>query len=496
VTDDDDRHAVGLLFAGSETDTIVSRIDRVLLRFGVGIDDGGTTAPLTDAELSGLAVPSYPLVNETTTVGVDVRNAGTEPLPAFDVVFSDATESTSAVLAAPALSPGASARLDFAWTPTQTGPHTLDAALQLADDDPANDQATAQVEVLLEPPGLSLQLWKGTARTDAWTAVTLDMDYGNDMVVVCTPLYDVTGLGPMVARVRNASGTSFEVGLGRPWFGAFPGDHASAEVHCMVVRAGVYDGRVRMEAVRLDGFSAKDDAGSWLGEARTYAQTYTTPVVLGQVISQGQAIPGEIGVWSTFWARGATAADPPSATELFVGRHTGEDTTARALESLAYVVLEATAAGLMDRTAYTAGVGADSVRGVDDAPPYTYPLSFLTASTHAIASPAGMNGAEGGWPILYGAEAVAPDALRRGAFPPDGAGRVHRLRHTGTAGSAAALRARLRAGSRPPANRLGLRPAPPGQASLASRSITARASFITRSMISAQEGTSLIEPAP
>jgi hypothetical protein len=240
--------------------------------------------------------------------------------------------------------------------------------------------------------------------------VTLEADYGNDMVVVCTPLYDVTGLGPVVARVRNASGTGFEVGLGRPWFGAFPGDHGNAEVHCMVVRAGVYDGRLRMEAVRLDGFSAKDDAGSWVGEARAYAQTYATPVVIGQVISQGQAIPGEIGVWSTFWARGATALDPPTATELFVGRHTGEDTTARAPESLAYVVLEA-GSGWMEGTPYTSGVGADSVRGVEDAPPYTYPLSFLTASTHAVASPAGMDGAEGGWPILYGADAVAPDAL-------------------------------------------------------------------------------------
>jgi hypothetical protein len=52
------------------------------------------------------------------------------------------------------------------------------------------------------------------------------------------------------------------------------------------------------------------------------------------------------------------------------------------------------------------------VRGVDDAPPYLYPLtSFPATATSALASTAGMDGLEGGWPILYGAGAVAHDAL-------------------------------------------------------------------------------------
>jgi len=252
-------------------------------------------------------------------------------------------------------------------------------------------------------------------RTDAWTPVSLDVDYGTDMVVVCTPLYDQVALGPMVARVRNASGSRFEVGLGRPWFGAFPGDEMAEDVECMVVRAGIYDGvdGARMEAVRIDGFAAKDNAYSWVGESRAYAQAYLQPVVLGQVISLGGGgLPGEIGVWSTFWARGATAQDPPSAAQLFVGRHTGEDPNPRAPESLAYLVIEA-GSGLMDGRAYVAGVGEEIVRGVDDAPPYVYLLgSFLGVATAAIASSAGMEGLEGGWPILYGVDAVQADALR------------------------------------------------------------------------------------
>jgi hypothetical protein len=96
---------------------------------------------------------------------------------------------------------------------------------------------------------------------------------------------------------------------------------------------------------------------------------------------------------------------------LFVGRHTAEDPNPRPPETLVYVVIEARS-GRIEGVAYEAGLGAEAVRGVDDAPPYLYPLSsFLATATSALASPAGMDGLEGGWPILYGAGAVAHDAL-------------------------------------------------------------------------------------
>jgi hypothetical protein len=79
--------------------------------------------------------------------------------------------------------------------------------------------------------------------------------------------------------------------------------------------------------------------------------------------------------------------------------------------SLAYIVLEA-GPGWMGAKAFTAGTGPDSLGGVDDAPPYSYPLTTLKGASHAVASSAGMDGVEGGWPILYGASAVTPGALR------------------------------------------------------------------------------------
>jgi hypothetical protein len=205
------------------------------------------------------------------------------------------------------------------------------------------------------------------------------------------------------------------VGLGRPWFGALPGDDGSADVHCLVARAGSYaeaDVGAKLEAVRIDGFAAKDDSSGWVGQAQSYQQAYTQPVVVGQVISaDGSGPPGEIGGWSAFWARGVTPIDPPSPTQLFVGRHTGEDPTGRGPDTLAYVVLEA-GAGTLDGMAYVAGLGADSVTGVSDAPPTVYPLAGdLGTARVAVASAAGMDGSEGGWPILYGADAVQPSQL-------------------------------------------------------------------------------------
>ncbi|MEN8158510.1 MAG: CARDB domain-containing protein [Myxococcota bacterium] len=414
VTDDGFRHPVGLLFAGGPTESILSRIDLVLDRFGVAIDDGGATAPFSDAAATAMAPPSFALVSETTSVPVTVKNVGTEPLAAFDVVFRDLTEATDTTLTAPALSPGEQAELDFAWTPTELGPHDLEAELQLVDADASNDVVNRSgVSVLAEPPGLSLELWSGTVRTDAWTSVTLSADYGPDLVVVCTPQYAAGVLGPLVARVRNTSGTGFEVGLGRPWFGAFPGEEGAAEVHCAAMRAGVYDGSggPRLEAVRIDGFAPKDHSGAWNGQAQSYAQSYAQPVVVGQVISADTGLPGAIGVWSQFWARGATSFDPPSPAALFVGRHTGEDPGARPAETLAYVVIEA-GTGQAPGVAWVAGLGPEVVQGFDDAPPYAVALpSFLSTATVGVASSAGMDGIEGGWPILYGAGAVGITSL-------------------------------------------------------------------------------------
>jgi len=60
---------------------------------------------------------------------------------------------------------------------------------------------------------------------------------------------------------------------------------------------------------------------------------------------------------------------------------------------------------------YVAALGADTIRGITDASPYTYALSGLSSVTAAVVSSAAMDGGNGGWPLLYGANPLTPTAL-------------------------------------------------------------------------------------
>jgi hypothetical protein len=251
--------------------------------------------------------------------------------------------------------------------------------------------------------------------------VQLGYDYGEEMVVVCSPNYDLSAPGPAIARVRNARGSSFEVGLGRPWYGTFGGEDFSANVYCMVVRQGVYtlaeDG-VKMEAVKLPGFSLTAHAGSWSGQRQAYQNSYSQPVVVGQVVSPDTGIPPSYcpdllceGDWSVFWSRGTAVSNPPSSSTLYVGRHTGEDPSGRAPETLVYLVFES-GTGTLEGRKYVAALGADTVRGMQNRPPFNYSLSGLASASAAIVSQAGMDAADGGWAVLYGANAVSATRLR------------------------------------------------------------------------------------
>jgi hypothetical protein len=420
---DSQKRPVGLLFAGSDTQTIVNRIDHILNRFGVTVDAEAIVQPTIDVAVTGIDVTPPVVVDEPVTVTVTVENRGTQATGSFNVTLSDIDETgTLEPSLVSDLTPGASATVEFSWTPATSGLHALEASHQLAGDQNANnDKYTKDVSVLLPPGGPQLQVWTGLAYTNRWTTVQLGYEYGEEMVVVCSPNYDVSAPGPAIARVRNARGSSFEVGLGRPWYGTFGGEDFSANVHCMVVRQGVYtigeDG-VKMEAVKLANFTSTDHAGSWSGQRQTYQNAYARPVVVGQVVSPDTGNPPSYCPtllceldWSVFWSRGTAAINPPSSSTLYVGRHTGEDTNARVEETLVYVVIES-GTGKIEQWQYLAALGADTVRGMQNRPPFTYSLSGLASASAAIVSQAGMDGTDGGWAVLYGPTAVGKTQLR------------------------------------------------------------------------------------
>jgi hypothetical protein len=306
---------------------------------------------------------------------------------------------------------GAFRDVTFQWDTTGAAHdiHALEALHLFSDDVSANNVGTASVEVI-PPQTVTPQLRTGKvcANSDTWTKVNLDHTY-REMVVVCTPSYDRDPLYgttmPVVAQVRNTHfGDSFEVKLAQAVGGSV--ERSEAWVYWMVVEAGVYDlPGVKMEA---DTFVSvvTDNYSSWVGQSRTYQLPggYTNPVVLGQVMTYSSEL------WTSFWCRGSSKNQPPSANSLYVGKHKGEDRWfTRANERIGYIVIEA-GSGDIEGTRYVADLGGDTIKGMADSPPYDYPLNGLsfTPST-AIVTQAGMDGGNGGWAIIYGDDPLPQD---------------------------------------------------------------------------------------
>lgn len=233
--------------------------------------------------------------------------------------------------------------------------------------------------------------------SDQWQTVQLSNQYSS-AVIVCTPEYTISS-PPAVVRMRNVTASSFDLKLQRL-------DRAVAGLNttrtrCFAVEEGVYtaaaDG-IQLEAARFDSSVTDGRFSSWQGEARTYSNTYSSPVVLGQVMSFRD--PRH----SSFWARGVDRKSPPSPAALFVGKGVGEDSqTARANEVIGYIVLEAGVASI-GSLAMEMGV-AGGGGGMEGSPPY--PLALTTTKNNAVLSASSMINVNGGQPVLHGPEAFA-----------------------------------------------------------------------------------------
>ncbi|RME36399.1 MAG: hypothetical protein D6788_11660, partial [Planctomycetota bacterium] len=213
-------------------------------------------------------------------------------------------------------------------------------------------------------------------------------------VVVCTVNYR-NNTTPVVTRVSNVTSTSFDVRLQNP----SDGPVASETVSCLVVEEGVWTiNGVKIEAQKYLS-TVTDENNSWVGEAQSYGQDYTSPVVVGQVMSENDPL------WSVFWCQGNRRNQPPSATTLRTGKTVCEDTiVARADETVGFIVFEA-GHGTINGVAFEAALGADTIRGVGNAPPYAYDFNtaFTTAPAVQITTMAGVDGGNGGWAQTHGA---------------------------------------------------------------------------------------------
>ena len=108
---------------------------------------GGPAPDLVDAAITLVTAPSPVEIDTTQTVTVDVTNNSTQE-KSFTVSLSDSLTATISADQSVTLASGASTTLNFSWTPTEIGDHTLTGSHGLAgDDNDTNDTATTSVTV-------------------------------------------------------------------------------------------------------------------------------------------------------------------------------------------------------------------------------------------------------------------------------------------------------------------------------------------------------------
>ncbi len=233
-----------------------------------------------------------------------------------------------------------------------------------------------------------------TAVGEEWTTVQLQNAY-NSMVVIATSQLVSSAQVGVVTRIRNATGNTFELKIQRP--DAHTND--TYDVYYFVVEEGVYTQAghgIALEARKVD---AEQTAGRshWVFEERAYANTYAEPVVLGQVMTD------EDERWSVFWASAnGDRTSHPTDNSFAAGKHVGEDVDpGRVTETIGYVVVESGTYTFGDET-FTAAVGEDLIRGpVSSLEGRAYDTG-LQYVDHAVLSVAGMDGGDGGFPVLFG----------------------------------------------------------------------------------------------
>ena len=245
--------------------------------------------------------------------------------------------------------------------------------------------------------------------TSSWQTITLENSYASP-VIVCTYNLPSKSSPSATTRIQAVTPNSFQLKVQQ-----FENSTAitPSDVHCIIADRGAYNsGGLKFEAgtVIADQTAGLSVPNNWNlvnnEEITTsLSQTYTNPVVLGQVMSTADARA------SVFWTYNCVNRNAPpfsAGGRVCVGKHIGQINGTRAAETLGYIVLEA-GAGLLNGVRFTAGLGADSVIGVGNSPPYTYNVG--NDYDIGVLTQAAEDGGQGGWAVLYGADPLPTNTV-------------------------------------------------------------------------------------
>lgn len=255
---------------------------------------------------------------------------------------------------------------------------------------------THEVSALFTPPQprARYEVGKFTAGPTP-TAVSFRSAYEKPVVVATVDATNNAPDRPVVVRVQNVTSTGFEAYLQNPGDLSTP---VADEVYFLVMEEGAHDfDGIVCEAWTMTA-PAADYKGSTEGNAASYLQDYTTPIVIGQVMTTNDSR------WSTFWTRGNARGAPPNASTLRVGMKVSEDTDrVRVPETLGVIVFEAGNydVGGVQVQAFKTGnvVGGIRTQG-DRVYKPDYPVTFDSPPKFAVATQAGENGGDMSWVVF------------------------------------------------------------------------------------------------
>ncbi|MCP5458337.1 MAG: hypothetical protein H6971_01740 [Gammaproteobacteria bacterium] len=226
-------------------------------------------------------------------------------------------------------------------------------------------------------------------------------------VITCTYRLPSAAANEAAVRINNVTGNSFNIKIQRP-------NNSSAvtasDVYCLAAEAGLHslpDGRTFEAHTALSTTTSGNNVwNNGIDVSSQVTGTYSSPVVLGQVMSYNDTN------FSVFWSydcesRSNIPFQSGQADGICIGKHIGQINGTRANETLGYIIVQA-GAGSFNGITYQTALGANSIHGVGDSPPYSYNLN--NSYDFGVATKEAEDGGNGGWAELYG---VAPFATNQ-----------------------------------------------------------------------------------